>query len=50
MEKLPDINGKSGENAEYGKICHGFGKYSNWIPKTPLGEWRNSENLSVMVK
>ena len=40
MEKLPDINGKSGENAEYGKICHRFGKYSNWIPKTPLGEWR----------
>ena len=22
------------------KIFHGFGKYSNWIPKVILGEWR----------
>ena len=22
------------------KIFHGFGKYSNWIPKLILGEWR----------
>ena len=51
MEKLPDINGTSGENGEYGKsFAVGLVNIQTGYQKRPKESGENSQNLSAMVK